>query len=321
MSIDETRFSAWTTLPGASASVSQPLVKPATKNVAKRITDEGYKLVDELYELTPYPSQAQKQDVYRRIVALPGCEHYKYDNINQKLAGMRKRDGISGSWAGQRQRQLTKNTHAVANPSTPEEILYPSLTQRPGITDALHILLKESPKPTRAEVRIWASRLGVFEDDIHTWIQHQQEIQQKELQKLVISSQLPTPGSSCSPEPVTPITPTVPPQSLLQNIPPVKIKAEVGSLSESKPASAFLSREQLQDLAKSVYVARTDSGVTPMSTEDAVKALDEHSERMQAFLRRYEKGEYAGLGLTPQLLDKAGTGMSVKSEPSVSRRI
>ena len=133
----------WTTLPGASASTSQPFVRSATKGVprtAKRISDEGYQLIDgnviplrtyfecspdmscclELYKLNPYPLQAQKQEVYQKILALPGCGHYKYENLNGKLTNMRKRDGISGSWTGQR--PLTKNTHTIANPSTPEEI-------------------------------------------------------------------------------------------------------------------------------------------------------------------------------------------------------
>lgn len=58
-----------------------------------------------------------------------------------------------------------------------------------------------------------------------------------------------------------------------------------------------------------------------MSPADAVKALDEHSERMTAFLQRYERGEYASLGLAPQFLEGRSPGMPMKAEPSSPRQV
>ena len=62
------------------------------------------------------------------------------------------------------------------------------------------------------------------------------------------------------------------------------------------------SQQQLQDLADKVHIARAQPEAVPLSPAEAIKALDEHSERMTAFLQRYEKGEYASLGLSPQHL-------------------
>ncbi|KAH9833342.1 uncharacterized protein C8Q71DRAFT_775140 [Rhodofomes roseus] len=304
----------WTTLPGTTAPTPYPMTRPATQanNRNKRISEEGYRLVDEMYRLNPYPSTSQKRETLQRILALPGCEHYKFENLNQRLAAHRKRDGITGSGPSVKAKRasLPRNTHIAPNPSSAEEILYPSIAGQDGIKAALHILLRESPIPTPYEVTLWAKRLGCHLDDVQTWIDHQRDKLQKESSKPIVTSQLPTPGSSCSPEPTSPVQLQTP---VMQEVPaPPKLERE--DQTESKSRTTLFSGEQFRDLAEKVHVARTDAGTQP-SAEDAARALEEHSQRMTAFLERYERGDYAAIGLTPQFLSRGDQSMTVKSEP------
>lgn len=147
------------------------------------------------------------------------------------------------------------------------------------------------------------------------------------------ASQLPTPSSSCSPEPTSPITPTspsypvLPPFTRVDTKPVIKVQQGTylpihvshGShrrRTDNKPPGAFPSKQHFHDLAERLHAARTRPEAAPMSAADAVKALDEHSERMTAFLQRYERGQYASIGLSPQLLDRKPTSIPMKTEPS-----
>ncbi|KAH9917176.1 uncharacterized protein B0H18DRAFT_43270 [Fomitopsis serialis] len=129
--------------------------------------------------------------------------------------------------------------------------------QRSGIISALQILVKEYPRATRSQVDIWAKRLGVHADDIETWIAHQQDKLQQEPSKPVINSQLPTPGSSCSPEPLSPV------QTTATHSAPAVPKLEYADQTESKPRPTFFLSEQFHDLADKIHVARTGAGTPP----------------------------------------------------------
>ncbi|EPT00574.1 hypothetical protein FOMPIDRAFT_1049611 [Fomitopsis schrenkii] len=313
-------YPAWTILSGAPASAStsyssvtsKAATGSAPRTKQSRITKEGYRLVDELYQSNPYPTRDQKNETLTKIQALPGCGHYTYVNLNSRLHGHRKRDaetGIANSGG------LRKDKYIARDATTTAQILYPTLLNDKNTIPYLVILWKEAPCPTSTQIKLWAKQLKVQESDIRAWMELELDNQRQSTNR-VATTQLPTPASSCSPEPASPITPTSPSYPVLPPFASLDAKPVSRAPLANKPSGAFLSREQFQDLAEKVHVARTTSEAMLLSSEDAVKALDEHSERMLAFIQRYERGEYATLGMSPQLLGGASVSMPLKAEPS-----
>lgn len=137
---------AWTTLPGASASASASTSYPSVTSKAatqsashhkhSRITKEGYRLVDgtvilcstskvlsahaiplsELYEINPYPTRAQKVETLAKIQSLPGCRHYTYQNLNQRLASHRSKRNHANDGG------VSKNKHIATDATTSAQI-------------------------------------------------------------------------------------------------------------------------------------------------------------------------------------------------------
>ena len=72
--------------------------------------------LSELFELNPYPTREQKDATLAKIRSLPGCGHYTYVNLNQRLASHRsKRHSAGDSGAN-------KNTYTREDVTTSAQI-------------------------------------------------------------------------------------------------------------------------------------------------------------------------------------------------------
>ncbi|KZT04429.1 uncharacterized protein LAESUDRAFT_292572 [Laetiporus sulphureus 93-53] len=283
---------------------SSSMASTSARRLHKRLSHQGYQMIDELWKVTQNPTAIQRQELLQKINALPGCDHYTNSAL-QTLFSRRRKDAAARA---ARYGSLPQKIEGSGTVSSSEDILYPSFKNSPGVIPSLQVLLNEFPLPNDEMVRIWAKRLRVHYEDVQTWIQFERaSAPVRERSSSVNESartQLPTPGSSCSPEPSTL-------WQLPAHIPVPEAHRAHASLfledqdieEEQKPN--FLTLEQRQELAQDVRAALSAPQPPPPKTADeAKKWLDEQEQNMSTFLQKIRLGDYAQFGLEPSLLPK-----------------
>jgi len=133
-----------------SSSTSQP----QPKRPKGRITQEGVQVLEDFYvNVSRYPKKAQREDLTKKMLALPGNEHYKPSLVYNWFKSRRTRD-----------------EKAVSQTSIPgqKSSRCPPLTE--GAIQHLTTLVKATPYPTTEVVTTWATLLGANVDDILAWM-------------------------------------------------------------------------------------------------------------------------------------------------------
>ncbi|KAL1946293.1 hypothetical protein VTO73DRAFT_15420 [Trametes versicolor] len=207
--------------PAESASASSG----ARRVPRRRYPQEVYDLLTQYYEnVTAYPTKAERIAFVEQVKKIPGGEDYTQEKMNAYFAGKRTNQGMTKKSlpaSDQPRAAHPPPKHAKQPPRLPlperkpslntAQILYPSLITDPSILPKLDILLDDTPSPPLDVAKIWASRLGsnVQLNDIITYA----DLRLARMRRgdpPIMHSQLPTPDSSISPEPLsTPTSPVV----------------------------------------------------------------------------------------------------------------
>ncbi|KAH9855320.1 hypothetical protein C2E23DRAFT_883270 [Lenzites betulinus] len=196
---------AFVTFPPAKpgASVTQPGA------ARKRYSKEVYELLsDYFYNVNQYSTKADRIKLAQQVAQMPGAGDYTHEKVHQYFASKRQ------SKAAKASRQTAQPAQSSASPPAPPSsahILYPSLATDRLIIPKLDVLLNETPKPTPSTAKIWAAKLGpgVQPGDITTYAELRLAQVPGKL-RIHSPSQLPTPNSSLSPEPLkSPVSPVV----------------------------------------------------------------------------------------------------------------
>ncbi|PCH35289.1 hypothetical protein WOLCODRAFT_125701 [Wolfiporia cocos MD-104 SS10] len=280
-------------LSGPSASASAK-----TRKVPKRLSQEGYRLIHEFRAINPDPSITERKELLKRIHALPDCEHYTLNRLTTVLK--QKRDRIHGPpKTPKEQEQLTV-----------DDILYPSFKGQPKITGWLRILLAETKNPSEELIRVWASKLKVKHDDISAWISvervkntvKQEPVSEDSSLAITAVPQLPTPATSCSPEPDSGLkSPAVESEEARPPASSSMPKHETRATAADTP----IWRELTQALDKALAEPVKAPDFSNASIQEMNDLLTEHENRITAFLGSIESGDYARWGLDSSLLTPA----------------
>ncbi|KAI8969410.1 hypothetical protein BD414DRAFT_510992 [Trametes punicea] len=191
-------------MPSASAGAGTS-ARPVRNVPRRRYPQPVYDILIDYYNnVSKYPKKPELERLVARIKTIPGCEDYSVDKAY-------------GYFAQKRQTLGDTRRKDVQRPSTSGHILYPSIADKMSVVAKLDVLLYETPEPQLELARIWANRLGhgVTPEDIITYadlkrIQKRDENPPLAPTRVRLSSQLPTPESSISPEPrSTPTSPVV----------------------------------------------------------------------------------------------------------------
>ncbi|CCM04890.1 uncharacterized protein FIBRA_07086 [Fibroporia radiculosa] len=272
--------------------------QPHKRKETRRLSPEGYKLIDELYAIDTKPTLLQRRDLLQRLKALPGCDHYTGSKLSRLFDSKRKRDATREKTQGETP-ELASSTYSSSPNSV--GIVCPSFRSRPDTIPKLAVLVSENPFPNDIEVRIWAKRLKVKVDDVQTWLELRTATaitssSDRDRSSVAIfptsKTQLPTPVQSCSPE-------------LSKFQLPEDEKKYTILAPEEPPDVRFgpFTKKQMQDLSREMRkVSQADEGLA--STETVDKWLEYEAE-MSSFRQKIEEGKYALWGLKPHLLRQA----------------
>ncbi|KAI0819404.1 hypothetical protein BC628DRAFT_1423810 [Trametes gibbosa] len=164
------------------------------------------------YDVNQYPTKEERIKLAEQVSRIRGAEDYTQEKVQHYFMGKRQSNAAKASRKAA-QSQAASQAHSPAPPPGPPSsahILYPSLASDPSVIPKLDVLLRDTPEPSPTVLKIWAGKLGqgVLTEDITTYAELRRAERRPGKVYVRSPSQLPTPESSTSPEPL--VSPTSP---------------------------------------------------------------------------------------------------------------
>ncbi|OBZ67592.1 hypothetical protein A0H81_12399 [Grifola frondosa] len=276
----------------------------SSRSAQRRLTREGYALLNDYYTRVQRPSIAERKELLARLHVLPGCEHYTTQNVTVWFCQKRKSERM-------------KQTKA----RTSHDILYPSL-KSPGVIEDLEILTSETPNPSEEMVKIWSQRLGVVYSEVLTWIAVKREKSQRKsiaedpgpsgaMAGSSTRLQLLTPELSTSPEPQIHISPAMSPE-IEQNAISEYVDEDVDTDIPSHSIPSHLDEILIKALSNP-----EDGSNRPTTFAEFAQWFQPKQQLISTFQGNLNNGKYIEWGLHPSVGDAStdgGVQQEMKSE-------